>query len=56
MPLTPEQARRAVTALHRFGLGAKPGVLTSELARDPSALSAAKPMTRPGSLSRMTLF
>ncbi len=35
MPLTPEQARRAVTALHRFGLGAKPGGLTAELARDP---------------------
>ncbi len=35
MPLTPEQARRAVTALHRFGLGAKPGGLTVELARDP---------------------
>ncbi len=35
MALTPEQARRAVTALHRFGLGAKPGGLTADLARDP---------------------
>jgi uncharacterized protein (DUF1800 family) len=35
MPLTPEQARRALTALHRFGLGARPGGVTAELARDP---------------------
>ncbi len=37
MPLTPEQARRAVTALHRFGLGAKPGGVTADMARDPVA-------------------
>ena len=35
MALTQEQARRAVTALHRFGLGAKPGGLSPDLARDP---------------------
>jgi uncharacterized protein (DUF1800 family) len=35
MALSPEEARRAVMALHRFGLGAKPGGLTAALARDP---------------------
>jgi uncharacterized protein (DUF1800 family) len=35
MALSPEDARRAVMALHRFGLGAKPGGLTADLAKDP---------------------
>ncbi len=35
MPLSPEDARRALMALHRFGLGAKPGGMTADLAKDP---------------------
>jgi uncharacterized protein (DUF1800 family) len=35
MALPQEQAKRALTALHRFGLGAKPGSLTAEFVRDP---------------------
>jgi uncharacterized protein (DUF1800 family) len=35
MALSLDEARRALFALHRFGLGAKPGGLTSDLAKDP---------------------
>jgi uncharacterized protein (DUF1800 family) len=35
MALSQEEARRALVALHRFGLGAKPGGMTADLAKDP---------------------
>jgi uncharacterized protein (DUF1800 family) len=35
MALSPEEARRALLAFQRFGLGAKPGGMTAALARDP---------------------
>ncbi len=35
MALSPEDARRGLIAMHRFGLGGKPGGLTVDLARDP---------------------
>ncbi len=35
MALSPQEARLALVALHRFGLGAKPGGMTPALARDP---------------------
>jgi uncharacterized protein (DUF1800 family) len=35
MALAGDDAKRAVMALHRFGLGAKPGGLTAQLAKDP---------------------
>jgi len=35
MALSADHAGRALTALHRFGLGAKPGGLTAELGKDP---------------------
>jgi uncharacterized protein (DUF1800 family) len=35
MALSPEDARRAQMTLQRFGLGAKPGGLTAEIAKDP---------------------
>jgi uncharacterized protein (DUF1800 family) len=35
MALSPDEARRAHMAMHRFGLGAKPGGLTAALAKDP---------------------
>ncbi|MGL5138865.1 MAG: DUF1800 domain-containing protein, partial [Beijerinckiaceae bacterium] len=35
MALSPEEAHRALIAMHRFGLGAKPGGLTPALAKDP---------------------
>jgi uncharacterized protein (DUF1800 family) len=35
MALSQEDARRALIAMHRFGLGAKPGGITAELAKDP---------------------
>jgi uncharacterized protein (DUF1800 family) len=34
MALSQEDAKRALMALHRFGLGAKPGGMTAELAKD----------------------
>jgi uncharacterized protein (DUF1800 family) len=37
MALSPEDARQALMAMHRFGLGAKTGGLTMALARDPRA-------------------
>jgi uncharacterized protein (DUF1800 family) len=35
MALASDDAKRAMMALHRFGLGAKPGGLTAQLAKDP---------------------
>jgi uncharacterized protein (DUF1800 family) len=35
MALSQEEARRALVALHRFGLGAKSGGMTADLAKDP---------------------
>jgi uncharacterized protein (DUF1800 family) len=35
MALSPQDAKRAVLAMHRFGLGAKPGGLSAEVAKDP---------------------
>ncbi len=37
MALSPEDARRALIATHRFGLGGKPGGVSVDVARDPRA-------------------